>query len=325
MSDNSLSRQIKRFDGTEFQAWKFQITVVLVANEIFDVIDETRVKPKDAVNVVNAALTKTWVRDNAKAMAIIAIENDQLESLLVYTSAKDMWDRLNRIHEQKSATNKLIFTQRFHEYGMCPTDTVVQHCSKVQNMAKQLTDLGESVSDLTVMAKILASITSKFSTLQTAWDSVDPERQTINNLQERLIREESRLETSTDTASALAVTKSDGFKKNTKKKEDKKKPRTKKNIECYRCQEKGHYASDCLQKRKNPGDRDKDDSNSQCAFVCEMNDKFAEVSGRYSGQPTEEQARHLLGVATRDVWFTDSGASAPHNVAPGLVYGISSN
>ncbi|KMQ88473.1 gag-pol polyprotein [Lasius niger] len=314
MSDNSLLRQIKRFDGTGFQAWKFQVTAVLVANEIFDVVDGTRVKPEDAANAANAALTKTWVRDNAKAMAIIAsaMENDQLESLLVCTSAKDMWDRLNRIHEQKSATNKLILTQRFHEYRMCPTDTAVQHCSKVQNMAKQLTDLGEPVSDLTVMAKILASLTSKFSTLQTAWDSVDPDRQTIDNLQERLIREESRLETSTDAASALAVTKSGGFKKNTKKKdnkEDKRKPRTKKNIECYRCQEKGHYASECPQKRRNPGDRDKDDSNSQCAFVCEVDDKFAEVSCRYS-QPTEEQARHLLGVATRDVWFTDSGASA---------------
>lgn len=31
-------------------------------------------------------------------------------------------------------------------------------------MAKQLTDLGEPVSDLTVMAKMLASLTFKFST-----------------------------------------------------------------------------------------------------------------------------------------------------------------
>lgn len=163
MSDNFLTRQIKRFDGTGFQGWKFQITAVLMANEIFDIVDRTRAKPENQARA-NAERMKIWIRDNAKAMAIIAsaMEHDQLENVLVCTSAKDMWDRLNRIHEQKSATNKLILTQRFHEYRMRPSDTVVQHCSKVQNMAKQLVDLGEPVSDLTVMAKILASLTSKF-------------------------------------------------------------------------------------------------------------------------------------------------------------------
>ncbi|CAL1681315.1 unnamed protein product [Lasius platythorax] len=101
---------------------------------------------------------------------------------------------------------------------MSPTDSVVQHCSKVQNIAKQLTDLGEPVSDLTVMAKILASLTTKFSTLQTAWDNVDPERQTIDNLQERLIREESRLDASGDKANALTVTKESGVQDELKKK-----------------------------------------------------------------------------------------------------------
>lgn len=148
-----------------------------------------------------------------------------------------MRDRLNRIHEQKSATNKLIFTQRFHEYRMCPIDSVVQHCSKVQNMAKQLTDLGEPVSDLTVMVKILASLTTKFSTLQTAWDSVDPERQTIDNLQERLIREENRLDASGDKANALTVTKQSGSKTSSKTKDNKKKYCPKKNVECFRSRE----------------------------------------------------------------------------------------
>ncbi|KMQ88959.1 putative retrotransposon, partial [Lasius niger] len=243
MTDNFLARQVKRFDGTGYQGWKFQITAVLMANDIFNVVDGTRVKPANQQGD-NGALTKAWIRDNAKAMAIIAsaMENAQLKSILVCTSAKDMWDRLNRIHEQKSATNKLILTQRFHEYRMCPTDSVVQHCSKVQNMAKQLTDLGEPVSDLTVMAKILASLTTKFSTLQTAWDNVNPERQTIDNLQERLIREESRLDASGDKANALTVTKQSGFKTSSKTKDNKKKHRPKKNVECFRCQEKGHYA-----------------------------------------------------------------------------------
>jgi len=49
-------------------------------------------------------------------------------------------------------------------------------------MARQLEDVGEKVSDVAVMAKILASLPSKYNSLITAWDSVDVENQTLNNL-----------------------------------------------------------------------------------------------------------------------------------------------
>lgn len=113
-----------------------------------------------------------------------AMEYSQLESLLIHTTAKEMWDSLTTIHERKSASNRLLLTQRFHAHRMDPTDTVVQHIAKVQNMARQLMDLGEIVSDVTIMAKILASLTSKFGNFQTAWESIEPTRQTLEHLKD---------------------------------------------------------------------------------------------------------------------------------------------
>ena len=57
------------------------------------------------------------------------------------------------------------------------------------------------------MAKVLASLASKYSAFQTVWDSFDKERQAINNLTERLIREEARLGGGSDVMKALAITK----------------------------------------------------------------------------------------------------------------------
>ena len=51
--------------------------------------------------------------------------------LLPCKSDNDMWTKLAAIHEQKSATNKLIMTQRFHEYRMNSGDSVVQHVAKI--------------------------------------------------------------------------------------------------------------------------------------------------------------------------------------------------
>jgi len=73
---------------------------------------------------------------------------------------------------------------------------------------------------------------------------VDPARQTIAYLLERLIREDSNDREDSDTTSALAVTKKGGSKDGARSK-DRKKKKLKKNIECFRCQEKGHYASQC--------------------------------------------------------------------------------
>lgn len=70
---------------------------------------------------------------------------------------------------------------------MSEADTAVQHVVRITNMASQLKDVVEEVSDATIMAKILAILTTRFSTLQVALDSVDSARYTLNNLQERLV------------------------------------------------------------------------------------------------------------------------------------------
>ncbi|KMQ84064.1 copia protein [Lasius niger] len=141
MSEDITARNIKKFDGTNFQGWKFQMNMLFVASGIKDVIDGTRVMPADR----ESAAGKMWVRDNAKAMFLISstMEYDRLEPLLVCVTAKDMWDKLCRIHEQRS--NKLMLMQKFHEYKMASEDSVVQHMAKIQNMAAQLLDLGSSI------------------------------------------------------------------------------------------------------------------------------------------------------------------------------------
>lgn len=319
MPDEGLLRSVKRFDGTNFQAWKFQITAVLVASEIFDVVDGTRVRLENEEGA-NAGRTKTWIKDNAKATAIIALamEAEQITSVIVCRSAKEMWDKLSAVHEQKSAANVGTLTQRFYSYKMGSTDSVIQHVSTVQNMARQLKDLGETVSDAAVIAKILSSLTAKYSVLKTAWDSVDPGRQTVSNLLERLIREENSLNEEDDSAGTLAVTKRGNPKSESYAKDEqkKKKPKSKRNIEYFRCQEKSHYASQCQQK-KNQGDRDnknnKGQSSSSCAFVVGSRETKSEsvlTASSRSKQPSGGQIQRLLSVDRKDVWITDSGASA---------------
>lgn len=88
------------------------------------------------------------------------MEHAQLESLLTCRTAKDMWDKLSQIHEQTSASNKLLLMQKFIEYRMEVSDSMIQHVTKIQNLVRQLADVGEDLTEVTIIAKILESLTS---------------------------------------------------------------------------------------------------------------------------------------------------------------------
>lgn len=239
-----------------------------------------------------------WIQDDAKAMVILSatIQESQLESLITCASAREMWVRLSAIHEQKSASNKLILTQRFHEYGMDQNDSVVQHVAKVRNMASALKDVDETVTDVAIMAKILASLPSKFNALKTAWDSVDANNQTVDNLMERLIKEENRLTVDDETASAFVAS-------SNKEKRNHKFDKVKKNAkECWHCHKMGHISRDCFKKKRENQVKNKGDSQHEEAYVVTCRDR--QSNGRF-----EEQIPALMTQEVSEIWLTDSGAS----------------
>ena len=282
---------------------------MLIANAIQDVVTGARVMPADA----DSADGKKWVKDNAKAMCIVSssIEDSQLDCMLNCTTAKQMWDKLVRIHEHKSVSNKMLLLQKFHGHRMESNESVVQHVSRVQNMASQLKDLGEAISDTAIMAKVLGSLPVKFNALQTAWDSVPEERQTLDNLLERLLKEERRLEGDDDVTRALAAVSLGGNKKkkfaaNQNNNSEKNRESRNTSVDCFYCKRKGHLARDFRKKKR---DKDNAGENSRkCAF-------FASTSEQKQRQvksetvPRSEVVERLMAVDTSDVWITDSGAS----------------
>lgn len=217
-----------------------------MANDLVGYVDGTQQRPNDLARDEG----KAWVKQGAKTKYLISasMEPEQMESLLVCTTSKDMWDSLLSIHEQKSQTHKLLLTLRFHEYRIDPNDTIVQYISKVQNLARQLIDVGvgENIPDIVVMSKILTSLPPKYRHFRTSWGTIDPTRQTIELLKARLIEEESYLDADENEATALAATKKKVIpgsqkrggapkKKNFHKKKD--------SVECYVCSEKDALCS----------------------------------------------------------------------------------
>jgi len=107
---------------------------ILIAKKLTEIVYGIK-KREEATS---EAARDAWDESNARAMVIISstIEASQIDYVLTYETAADMWNRLSVLHEQKSESSKSLLMSRFHAYRMQSRDKVALHVSKVENLAR---------------------------------------------------------------------------------------------------------------------------------------------------------------------------------------------
>ncbi|UYV60351.1 hypothetical protein LAZ67_1000907 [Cordylochernes scorpioides] len=288
--------QIQKFNGDNFHLWKFQMKIILEAKDLLGITDGSEVKPE----IEDIAKFSEWKKKDAKSKMLIttALEFKYLQQIVNCQTSAEMWKKLSTIYELKSETNKYLLQQRFFEYKMNPNDNIASHISKVETQAQQMKDLGEPISDVALITKIICSLPDKYKNFITAWDSVSSEEKTLENLTARLLKEES-LQDHWDSSGNFkpdnALMTFSKFNRNSTASNKQQQHQQsikdkKKNTHCGYCKKKGHWWKECYkrkeeQKGQQPSSSARDDS---CAFSAETSAFLAE---------------------TKDSWIVDSGAT----------------
>lgn len=292
---NSDLAQISKFDGSNFQLWKFSVSILLKAEKLMPVVDGTEAEPVDQ----STPGWKTWEEKNCRAQVILltTISQDQIQNLVNCENAATMWRKLIVVHEQKTELSKEIIWQKFYEYRMNDSNTIATHISKIESLVKQLRDVNETISNSAITSKVINSLPAKYNAFRTAWDSVDANRQTLDNLTARLLKEETRMSQSEDEVSRLALQVQSLQTKLDEKSNQKRKAHPvndlKRKTTCHYCKMKGHWAREC-RKRLAKAEKSGFNSNkSENAYICD-------ISSLYSSSSEQDQFE----------WICDSGASA---------------
>lgn len=261
------SMKIEKFDGRNFKQWKFQVKCALRAKGL----NIEKARPAEANSQVQ------WDKDDGMAMFILTSSMDLNQISLIENceTAKQVMTKLEAIYEQKSEYNKMLIHEKFYQYSYSVNDTMAQHVSKVESLAKQLRETGEKISDTAVMTKILSTLPSTYRSLRQAWLSLDENSQTIQNLTSRLVDEEASLANDISSSETALVTSKGNFtsrngnKQNTSKDQRK----TSHRFMCYNCNKRGHFAKDC----RLPKTKHDKKSNNMLAFSAALNEHDEEA------------------------------------------------
>jgi len=288
------SIKINKLTGNEnWETWKFQVKVIMTAADIFDVVIGKSKKPvltKSSSETEDDARKRYGVdysifkkADNkAQKYIVTSVDEQPLQYIMNCDTAKEMWDKLLSVYEQKSDSSVTLIQQKFYSYVMNPDDNMAIHISKLESLSRKLKQLGEPISDSMLISKIIMTLPENYKHFYSAWDSIPNVDKTLSNLSSRLMVEETRQtqgnDAQRDTASSSAFSAKKSYGTNKEKytkigNSENQRNNDKKPGKCNHCKKPGHWKRECQIFLKEQKERN--NSNSGNALVNKINKNYS--------------------------------------------------
>jgi len=270
---------VDKLESDNYTVWKWQAMNILRA--------------KNLVDALNANASRDVDR---QALALIGSALDKDNKMLVVgcSTAKEVWDRLESVYENKTTFEKQELLSKLHSFKIDTATDIAKPLGEIQTLVSRLKMFGENVSDDALMSIIMNALPKCFENFLVAFKLLAPETRTLQHLISNVIARSREISVEQVGAALLAV--------NVNSKDKKKAPRSKKSDICNYCKKAGHWARDCrkLQRRKQKEDEPKKNE-----------PKKNEESHEHEEKKEEDVVSFMVvsGSIGKMDWVADSGCS----------------
>ena len=273
--NGNMNTKLPVFDGKNWNRWMIQMRVLFGAQDVLDLVTDGYVQVAADATDEQKNTQKEVRKKDQKALFFIhqCVDVNVFEKIADSTTAKAAWDTLVRCYGGDASVKKVklqSLRKQYENLNMKNNEKVSEYISRVILITNEMKACGETLSEETIMEKVLRSLTSQFDYIVVAIEhSKDLSTMRIEELQSSLEAQELRLTERTSEREveqqALKATsdrryqkqsearrRSDGGQKSESSTSDRQKNAQKgkekydkKKIQCYCCKKFGHFARDC--------------------------------------------------------------------------------
>lgn len=260
----SLEKAVKLRDKTNWSIWKFATQIVLESKGWLSYVDGTNLEPGE-FKADGSKKSDQAYRDELRAfkkidiqvreIIVLRLEESVMGHILTCTTAYDMWSKLSAVFEQKSEVSIDVLQARYYNHRL-QGQGVAKYFSELEEIREQLSQLNEKISDRMFMSRVMTGLPEDFRYFQSAWDSTESNRKTVNELVSRLLIEEERMKGKQKETEEVAFV-SKHYRNGKPNRQERK--GTKSKSGCNFCHRTDHVADDC---------KLKDDYDNETCFKC---------------------------------------------------------
>lgn len=198
----------------------------------------------------------------AKTILLTNSDNKHVKMVLNCASAKEIWDRLSMIHEQKSRSTKIVLQKEFYDFHFGQNERIHNYISRAEHVSSKLNDVGVNIDQSTLVSKILGGLTDDYMSFVSNWMGTDDDHQTIDHLLPRLLAEK-ELRSKFEKNDTMAYAAKGKFVKNYKRNqvakysEKKFEKNTEPEFKCFECHKVRHFKRNCPKRSSSRPSRSK--------------------------------------------------------------------
>lgn len=218
MSDVKELSTLQKYNGKEYNLWKFQAQAYLDGRNFMGIVDGTEIMPvlpsaqststpipeiqfgrtlfsevsptpdegmslAEREEVQNAILDFKKRDKQAFSILIQLVDKPILHQIINCKTSKEIWDKLALNHQRTAVQSLYQLQENYYNMRLGDNGDMATFIRNLEMINSQIEELGaRPFSAEMVISKMLSNLPATYDTFQTMWKTVAPMQQTLFNL-----------------------------------------------------------------------------------------------------------------------------------------------